>query len=72
MCLQELPVLVVFQVSIFQDGYIDCSLIDNYGCEKCYREFEERIEKPRRNFRRISTEEERSESPYDSHAEAAV
>lgn len=46
MCLQELPVLVVFQVFIFQDGYIDCSLIDNYGCEKCYREFEERIEKP--------------------------
>ena len=26
-------------VSIFQDGYIDCSLIRNFGCERCYEEW---------------------------------
>lgn len=29
-------------VSIFQDGYIECSLVDTVGCEKCYEEFMER------------------------------
>lgn len=29
-------------VSVFQDGYILCSLTDNFGCEKCYEEFAER------------------------------
>jgi len=28
-------------VSVFQDGYISCSLIEDYGCEKCLNEFEE-------------------------------
>ena len=30
-------------VSVFQDGYISCSLVDTLGCEACYREFEEHI-----------------------------
>lgn len=29
-------------VSIFQDGYIYCSIVDSIGCEECYRRFEER------------------------------
>jgi hypothetical protein len=24
---------------VFQDGYILCSLIENFGCESCYKEF---------------------------------
>ena len=31
-------------VSVFQDGYIDCSLVSNWGCRKCYEEFEEKEE----------------------------
>ena len=31
-CLKE-------NVSIFQDGYIRCGLVDMLGCEKCYEEF---------------------------------
>lgn len=27
-------------VAVFQDGYIDCSLIENFGCERCYEEWE--------------------------------
>lgn len=26
----------------FQDNYISCSLLDNFGCERCYREWEEK------------------------------
>lgn len=26
-------------ILVFQDGYIICSLIECYGCEKCYEEF---------------------------------
>ena len=29
-------------VEVFQDGYIRCSIIDNIGCEECYRRFEEK------------------------------
>lgn len=28
-------------VSVFQDGYISCSLVDSVGCQECYRRFEE-------------------------------
>lgn len=28
-------------VAVYQDGYIECSLIDNFGCERCYEEFEQ-------------------------------
>lgn len=31
-------------MAVYQDGYIDCSLVDTLGCEACYREFEERME----------------------------
>lgn len=26
-------------VAVFQDGYIDCSLVDTLGCEACYKEW---------------------------------
>jgi len=29
-------------VVVFQDGYISCSLLENFGCERCYGEWEER------------------------------
>lgn len=29
-------------VAVYQDGYIYCWMIENYGCEQCYKEFEER------------------------------
>lgn len=29
-------------VAVYQDGYIDCSLIENFGCEQCYKEFGEK------------------------------
>lgn len=28
-------------ITIFQDGSIICSLIENVGCEECYRQFED-------------------------------
>ena len=31
-------------VTVFQDGYILCSIVDVMGCEECYRRFEERHE----------------------------
>ena len=31
-------------VSIFQDGYISCSLIGNFGCERCYEEWSKQHE----------------------------
>ena len=34
-CLKE-------NVSIFQDGYILCGLVENFGCERCYKEWEEK------------------------------
>ncbi len=27
-------------VTIFQDGYISCSIIDSIGCQECYERFE--------------------------------
>lgn len=32
-------------VSIFQDGYINCSMLESYGCEKCYTELETQQDK---------------------------
>lgn len=29
----------------YQDGFIQCSLIDVFGCEECYRRFEERSDR---------------------------
>lgn len=31
-------------VAVYQDGYIQCSLVDSIGCEKCYKEFNEKYE----------------------------
>lgn len=31
-------------VSVFQDGYILCSLVESVGCQECYRRFLEREE----------------------------
>lgn len=42
---QQVKTCLKANVSIFQDGYIDCSLIESSGCEACYREFEERTER---------------------------
>jgi len=28
-------------VAVYQDGFMDCSLLDIVGCEVCYKEFEE-------------------------------
>lgn len=39
---QQVKTCLKANVSIFQDGYIDCSIIDSVGCEKCYEEFERR------------------------------
>lgn len=32
-------------VSVFQDGYIQCSIVDNMGCQECYKEFKDRQER---------------------------
>lgn len=32
-------------VSKYQDGYVQCSIVDTVGCEECYRRWEERQEK---------------------------
>lgn len=29
---------------IYQDGYIECSLVETYGCEACLKEFEDKQE----------------------------
>lgn len=29
-------------VTVFQDGYISCSLIERFGCERCFEEFLEK------------------------------
>lgn len=30
-------------ISVFQDNYIQCSIIDSIGCEACYKEFENKV-----------------------------
>lgn len=32
------------QVTVFQDGYIQCSIVDSIGCQECYMGFEEKQE----------------------------
>lgn len=41
---QQVKTCLKANVSIFQDGYISCSIIDSVGCGKCYEEFERRQE----------------------------
>lgn len=31
-------------VIVYQDGYIQCSLVDVMGCAECYKRFEEKME----------------------------
>jgi hypothetical protein len=31
-------------VQVFQDGYIECSLLESLGCTECFRRFEKRME----------------------------
>ena len=31
-------------VAVYQDRYIDCSLVDTLGCTECYKEFNESME----------------------------
>lgn len=40
---QQVKTCLKANVSVFQDGYIECSLVDSIGCEACYREFEEKM-----------------------------
>lgn len=35
---QEIKGCLKANIGVFQDGYITCSLIENYGCEKCFAE----------------------------------
>lgn len=41
---QQVKTCLKANVSVFQDGYIACGLIESYGCEKCYEEFCEKGE----------------------------
>lgn len=38
-------------VSVFQDGYISCCMVENFGCENCYKELEEKQERIEREIR---------------------
>lgn len=42
---QQVKSCIKANVSIFQDGYINCSMLESYGCERCYEELEEKLEK---------------------------
>ena len=41
---QQVRTCLMVNVSVFQDGYIQCSIVETVGCEECYRRFEERGE----------------------------
>ena len=41
---QEIKECLKANVAVFQDGYISCSLLDTYGCERCYEEFENKLD----------------------------
>ena len=41
---QQVKTCLKYNVSVFQDGYIECGLVDTLGCEKCYEEFEKKGE----------------------------
>lgn len=40
---QQVKTCLKENVSVFQDGYIRCGLVESIGCEKCYAEFEEKV-----------------------------
>lgn len=45
---QQVKECLKANVSVFQDGYIQCSLLNSIGCEQCYRELEEKIKREER------------------------
>lgn len=38
---QQVKACLKAVVSVFQDGYISCSIVDTVGCDRCYEEFME-------------------------------
>ena len=42
---QQVKTCLKCNVSVFQDGYIECSLVDTLGCEKCYEEYNKKTER---------------------------
>lgn len=36
-------------VVVYQDGYIQCSIVETIGCEECYRRFEEEAKEDKEN-----------------------
>lgn len=42
---QQVRECIKANVSVFQDGHISCNMIDCYGCERCYAELEEKMER---------------------------
>ena len=42
---QQVKECLKANIAVFQDGYIDCSLINSIGCEQCYKELKEKIER---------------------------
>lgn len=41
---QQVKTCLMENVSVFQDGYIKCGIVDTAGCEECYRRFEKKEE----------------------------
>ena len=37
--------LAQVNVSVFQDGYIGCDIVDSIGCQDCYKRFLERMKR---------------------------
>ena len=42
---QDIKDCLCAPVSVYQDGYIQCSIVDSIGCQECYRRFLERMER---------------------------
>lgn len=42
---QRVETCIKSNVSIFQDGYINCGIMDAIGCEACYQEMKERLDR---------------------------
>lgn len=40
---QQVKECLKANIAVFQNGYIDCSLIEGIGCEQCYKELEEKM-----------------------------
>lgn len=40
---QQIKTCLKRNVAIFQDGYIGCGIINTFGCQRCYEEWEEKV-----------------------------